>query len=282
MQYVRKILYLDLYDGDSKVRNCGYVKMETMSSKTYLYYYLSDIVDVACEEVEAVLNLTNEKIQFEHLKVKNHCICEVVMIPKKITVQQIESIILRLTGKKKIQYVKESIQKNPRQILNPNQVVVRENEKLPIQVSPMVEANEIQSQDASVMESKWEQLKQMFSVVSVFGENTETLLLNPKDLVVLPEEYHYLATNSFLMHGYYNYRQLLLTRWQNDEGEQYYICVPGTFYDREKNVARMFGFEGFENGESSRREIYATNRSNTEVNRVYPGCFGYYMKKVSI
>ena len=39
MQYVRKIFYLDLYDGDNKVKNCGYVKMETMSSKTYFYFY---------------------------------------------------------------------------------------------------------------------------------------------------------------------------------------------------------------------------------------------------
>lgn len=281
MQYVRKIFYLDLYDGDNKVKNCGYVKMETMSSKTYFYFYLNDIAGHVPEELEASVTLSNEKIQFEHLKVKNGSVCEVVMLSRKISEQQIEHIRIRLAGQKEIKYVREKMPEKSEQILFNQQAEVRENRELPVEATSRSESNEVQH-DSLVMESKWEHLKQMFSMVSIFGENTETLLLKPGDLVVLPEEYHYLTTNSFLMHGYYNYHQLLLTRWQSEDGEQYYVGVPGTFYDREKSVARMFGFEGFENGESSRREIYATSRNSTGEDRVYPGCFGYYMKKVSI
>lgn len=281
MQYVRKIFYLDLYDGDNKVKNCGYVKMETMSSKTYFYFYLNDIAGHVPEELEASVTLSNEKIQFEHLKVKNGSVCEVVMLSRKISEQQIEHIRIRLAGQKEIKYVREKMPEKSEQILFNQQAEVRENRELPVEATSRSESNEVQH-DSLVMESKWEHLKQMFSMVSIFGENTETLLLKPGDLVVLPEEYHYLTTNSFLMHGYYNYHQLLLTRWQSEDGEQYYVGVPGTFYDREKSVARMFGFEGFENGESSRREIYATSRNSTGEHRVYPGCFGYYMKKVSI
>ena len=50
--------------------------------------------------------------------------------------------------------------------------------------------------------------------------------------------------------------------------------VPGIYYDREKRIAHLFGFEGFENGES--RLVNGDNR------RAYAGCFGYYMKQVNI
>lgn len=261
MQYVRKIFYMDLYDGDNKVKNCGFVKMEVRSSKTYFYFCLSDLPDMPVEELTANLDLEKEKIAFEHLKVKNSSVCEVVMLNKRIVEQQIVKIYVKLSGQKQVQFIRKS--------------------KVESTSNPIMATSVNKDSESVMLESKWEQLKQMFPVLSIFGEDAETILLNPKDLIVLPEEYHYLATNSFLMHAFYNYRQLLLIRW-GDQGEyRYYIGVPGTYYDREKSVARMFGFEGFENGESSRRELYAATKSS-EDNQIYPGCFGYYMKRVSI
>ena len=48
--------------------------------------------------------------------------------------------------------------------------------------------------------------------------------------------------------------------------DRYYIGVPGNFYDREKMVAEMFGFEAFEGEKES----------------ASPGDYGYYMKRVEI
>lgn len=275
MRYIRKIFYLDLYNENTKVKNCGYVKMEAMPAKTYFYFYVNNISYQDDLELTAKISLQKGTLEFEHLKVKNHSICEVVMVPKNISEQNVQRIDMVLPGQRKLCYVKVQ-----------NQVV---NHTEPVPVKPVVEEAKIvtanqkaememtddaqQEDTLPVAETKWEQLKSMFPVIQIFGKDTETMLFKPKDLIILPQQYHYLATNSFLLHGYYNYRQLLLTRWQVDEGEQYYIGVPGTFHDREKSVARMFGFEGFENGESSRRDTES---------KVYPGCFGYYMKKVTI
>lgn len=42
-------------------------------------------------------------------------------------------------------------------------------------------------------------------------QDVDTVVIKPKDMVVLTQEYQELATNSFVLHAYYNYRQLLLS-----------------------------------------------------------------------
>jgi hypothetical protein len=86
--------------------------------------------------------------------------------------------------------------------------------------------------------------------------------------MVLAEKYHELSSNSFLLHAYYNYRQLLLFRYS--KSGEYYIGVPGIYYERQQRIATMFGFEGFENGSES-QELELQN-----------GNFGYFMKRVEI
>ena len=101
----------------------------------------------------------------------------------------------------------------------------------------------------------------------------QSILIRPRDAVVLSERYHELATNSFVLHAYYNYRQLLLFRYAQED-IQYYLGVPGVYYEREQRIAQMFGFEGFENGEARMQQ--------DADNKLYRGCFGYYMKRVEI
>ena len=113
---------------------------------------------------------------------------------------------------------------------------------------------------------KWEQLCTMYPEIHPFRDSREYLSIAPKDFVVLCKEYQKLVHNSFLLHGYYNYRHLILGRIRQKDVWQYYIGVPGNFYDREKMVAEMFGFEAFEGEKES----------------ASPGDYGYYMKRVEI
>lgn len=113
---------------------------------------------------------------------------------------------------------------------------------------------------------KWEQLCTMYPEIHPFRDSRKYLSIAPKDFVVLCKEYQKLVHNSFLLHGYYNYRHLILCRIRQKDAWQYYIGVPGNFYDREKMVAEMFGFEAFEGEKES----------------ASPGDYGYYMKRVEI
>ncbi len=111
-------------------------------------------------------------------------------------------------------------------------------------------------------EDKWEQILDTYDNIHPYGDGRVYVKLNPKDFIILSGKYQHLVNNSFLLHGFYNYRHIILGK----EGETYYLGVPGVFYEREKMVALMFGFEAFEceRGESK------------------PGEFGYYLRKVEI
>lgn len=136
-------------------------------------------------------------------------------------------------------------------------------------------------------QDKWEQLADTYPRVHIFPE-AQSLLIKPKDLVILTQRYHSLISNSFVLHSYYNYRQLLLFRFEEAQlannklkaadatgsSAEYYLGVPGVYYEREKRIAQMFGFEGFDIGEARMRE--------EEKREIYEGCFGYYMKQVEI
>lgn len=61
------------------------------------------------------------------------------------------------------------------------------------------------------------------------------------DLVKLPRCEWRLANNSFLLHGYYNYKHLMLIR----EESRCLLGVPGIYHPREARAAATFGFVEF-------------------------------------
>lgn len=65
------------------------------------------------------------------------------------------------------------------------------------------------------------------------------------DLAEFPEEYIALANNSFVNHGYYNFRHLILGRIRDGKGSGYFIGVPGVYTRRDRSTASMFGFNYF-------------------------------------
>lgn len=114
--------------------------------------------------------------------------------------------------------------------------------------------------------TKWQQLWECYPHITPFDDHREYLKLEPMDLVVLTSECYPLIANSFLLHGFYNYKHLILTKETVRGQEQYYIGAPGNFYTKEKQVAILFGFESFEG----------------KVEPAQNGDFGYYMIPVEI
>ena len=117
-----------------------------------------------------------------------------------------------------------------------------------------------------LMEDKWRQLVAIYPQIAPFDDERKYLRMGPQDFVVLASKYYKLVQNSFLLHGYYNYKHVILTRQENRGEIKYYIGVPGNFYDREKQVALMFGFQSFECKEEPAKQ----------------GDYGYYMIRVEL
>jgi hypothetical protein len=150
---------------------------------------------------------------------------------------------------------------------NNSSVLVSENK-----TATLAQEEHCQEIYEEIHEDKWQQLLKLYPEIHICPE-AQSILIRPRDAVILAEKYHELAANSFVLHAYYNYRQLLLFRYAQKE-IQYYLGVPGVYYEREQRIAQMFGFEGFENGEARMQQ--------DADKKVYRGCFGYYMKRVEI
>ncbi len=117
-----------------------------------------------------------------------------------------------------------------------------------------------------LLEEKWQQISAIYPHIRPFQDEREYLSLGPSDFVLFPEKFYRIANNSFLLHGYYNYEHLILARVEQRGETRYYLGVPGNYYDREKQVAVMFGFESFE----------------CDREPAQSGDFGYYMMRVEI
>lgn len=96
--------------------------------------------------------------------------------------------------------------------------------------------------------SLWSRLQRNYSKVLAFeyDHGCEILSIRPQDIGLLPREIWVYGNNSFLLHGYYNYRHLILARLNTPKGRpRYLLGVPGHYYSNEKYMASMFGFPHF-------------------------------------
>ncbi len=95
----------------------------------------------------------------------------------------------------------------------------------------------------------------------------ECVRIVPQDIGSMDMANWKLGTNSFLSHGYYNYKYLMLGKilFGNKE-EKYVIGVPGVYSNKEKYLANMFGFTVF---------IPVKNT------RTMTGNFGYWIVEVA-
>jgi len=79
-----------------------------------------------------------------------------------------------------------------------------------------------------------------------YSGGCEILTIKPRDIGLLPREIWTFGNNSFLLHGYYNHRYLILARLNTPKGEpRFLLGVPGHYYSNEKYMASMFGFPNF-------------------------------------
>ena len=140
-----------------------------------------------------------------------------------------------------------------------------ESEIVSLELIPTVQA-EMAPKPLVLSADKWEQLHKVYPIIRPFEDNREYLSITPRDFIVFTRKYQKLVHNSFMLHGYYNYGHLVLTKVGTGGEESYFMGVPGVYYEQEKEAASMFGFEGFE----------AANKEVTD------GGFGYYMKRVEI
>ena len=99
-----------------------------------------------------------------------------------------------------------------------------------------------------------EKLFEQEDSVNVFDDDYyyDCIEVTPETLRKLPVEDEVIVNNSFLIHGFYNYKHLLLGRVRENENHtRYFIGVPGMYSNRDRFMASMFGFDNFKKSHRS-------------------------------
>lgn len=92
----------------------------------------------------------------------------------------------------------------------------------------------------------WEQFFKSHPASMPFSEKNITCIkIELKDIRELPRKYWYLGNNSFLLHGFFNYRYLVLGKIEEDNEDKWFLGVPGIYQNQERVMAIIFGFPEF-------------------------------------
>lgn len=130
----------------------------------------------------------------------------------------------------------------------PMEQPVAASQQMPIGNPELLARLEREELEENQPERLWQYFRSNYPKVEAFdyqGES-EILMIKPQDIGLLPRETWNFGNNSFLLHGYYNYRYLTLSRLKTPQGaNRYLLGVPGHYYSNEKYMASMFGFPHF-------------------------------------
>ena len=306
--YGREMIYLTLYQGNNRIGNAGYVKVDIRDEDATFHFMFRKIPDdirgeyplrimedgawkegpgllfrggqdtaekksAPCGQIQQLQVLLEKGYRIEG-KSKN-CPAQAereAALPKGWTQQKEElqagSGVMstkRWTSQKEViqqerEIVEERESQPEREAPQPEREAPQPEREAP-QPEKGIAARVVAAEE--IREDKWEQILATYETIHPYGDGRVYVKLEPKDFVIMQGKYQHLVNNSFLLHGFYNYRYLILGK---EQGKEYYLGVPGVFYEREKMVALMFGFEAFD----------------CEGGNTSPGGFGYYLRRVEL
>lgn len=303
MSYQKRISYLELQENGQRIKTAGFARLENLDKEDILTVLLNGQDILSGKEVMLYLQRESGEQLLGEMMADREKISVEMRLPGKKEREPILGVRIPLEGNIEIigQFVKGGVTKKDstpetdrqawEQTQKAAETVVangktdcvpgvqklsefrnsRDIEKpdglVPSQAA-QISKRSVTENTLHMKDTKWEQLSSIYPHIHPFRDAREFLSVGPEDFVVLREHCYQMTHNSFLLHGYYNYRHLLLMRQETATSGQtlYYIGVPGNFYEREKQVARMFGFESFEGAREP----------------AWDGDFGYYLIPVEL
>lgn len=96
------------------------------------------------------------------------------------------------------------------------------------------------------LEENWELMKSKAQVTYHMEEaGVEGIQIELRDIRELPKRFWYLGNNSFLLHGFFNYRYLMWGKRMVGDKEVMFLGIPGVYQNQERVMATIFGFPEF-------------------------------------
>ena len=118
-----------------------------------------------------------------------------------------------------------------------------ENQKLAEAEQKDIHTAELQPQMQNQWEQTWRYMLRAYPVMNQFADKNRVLCvrIEIKDVRLLPDKYWSMVNNSFLLHGFFNYRYLVFGRLD----QSWFIGIPGIYQKQEHVMASIFGFPDF-------------------------------------
>lgn len=273
--YQRFVTYMFRYENGKKMENCGFAKVEVRQQECRIQIQLKGITADKTE-----VYLLNDNIDFPKglflgsMAVHDHMAGKVFgcsadhVNGTEYTISQIRGIYI-VTGEDTFVASQwddqETRWKNfrPWEVKPedaPNATSIERKELQATQQTVTVSEKNVSvtvgiEKMLSAWENEWERFTATHTLFCPFDEDdgVYAVKLQLQDFKVLPKQYHYLANNSFLLHGYYNY-QMLLFGYMEGEAKQWFLGIPGVFSNQEQLLAGIFGFPEFRTKQVTRQK----------------------------
>lgn len=258
------VYYLYEYKNDQKSRNIGFLKLSKQSDFFSLQLCARGI-SVFQNDAASLFALFFSDKHFcacpvKSISCENHAITCRLEIPiqslsKTHPLDQLTGFLLELPGGSCIAATDESSHFTPAQLVTSAESSVSNSD------------SESESIDEPAPDSMINTFPEPDSRPTRSRADFQKLSRN--ELSVLPRQYWYLANNSFLLHGYYNYNHLLLI----EEDGHFLLGVPGICDKQEARAAELFGFPSFS-------ESYADQLQLSEQEMNMPTIFGHWFREI--
>lgn len=277
--FEKKVVYLSYMEYGNKIKSAGFLKMEIYEKSCFLHMRISGMEGLAEKSYDILVRTSKEKEYGIGKIYLQKGIGEWNKKEEDIIPGTISNIIVKISEERTIEgkiFIsdqkeerenKESVTQTraaEKQETEKQETEKQETEKQ--ETGGEIQESELRAESMAevILNDKWEQLRRIYPVIHPYGDEREYISIQPKDFVIMTGDYQHLANNSFLLHGFYNYRHIILGK--EGSSNSFFLGVPGVYYEREKMVAVMFGFEAFE-----------CNGGKAEA-----GKNGYYLRKVEI
>lgn len=276
----RFISYLYLYENEEKAGNVGFAKIELRGEDCRIEVHMRGTFtnNLSCK----IYLFTNEQ-NFIHgicigdMKILNGAgnfgkiVSAAKIGPAGKTFAQMDGLLVlcedeRIFATKwkegvevpiGLRTFREDMMPVPEKVTKPEQKAPEQ--KTSKQKTPEQEASKPESADIHVAEvpmrnifpelewsERWKSMLEEYPVSQPFENKAITCVrIELKDLRELPKRYWYLGNNSFLLHGFFNYHHLLIGNEAGDDGERWFLGVPGVYQPQERVMAAIFGFQEF-------------------------------------
>ncbi len=278
--YSRKVSFIDYYINGVKSGNIGVVRQKVTKESVFFTVEIFGLEKWRNNRVEVSVGSNSNRKKLFELKIKegrgkkeyvialeefrgddykkiifeleNGCfgIADLCDLPD-IEIKEIEEVSLQKEAENTFMEKYQEELKENEEVENVEQLAEPEMPDNGQQIcegsdGPSEEMNELLSECMEPQPDKWEVIKKKYPILYPFKGQGPYVSIKPVDLQLLNNKYHHLSSNSYLMHGFYQYRHMILGEYSQDKGTFFYVGVPGEFVKKEQSSAAMFGFEGYE------------------------------------